>query len=125
MDFLPTPDYRPDLYHPGASTATPDGTCSASQRSRATLVHESQRFRPRHVAGRNAIKPKTGAFDQGGHRAVEVTAATKSLPNRRETILPLHYIGVRRAAVLDEEQTAIRPEDAAHVAQRACGAQFA
>lgn len=73
------------------------------------------------VAGLHTLDRKTALEEQRVDRSVQVTAAAHPAPERREAVLPDPHVGVRRQAVLDEEQWALRLQDAPHLAQGAMG----
>ena len=63
------------------------------------------------------FEPEAGACDQVADRTVEVAAAADPPPHRREAVLPPVDARVRRAPVLDEEQSARRAQHATHLSK--------
>ena len=80
---------------------------------RVAFVEEGHRPGAGDVAGLQLFHPESGGFDHCVDRAVEMAAAGDAPPDRRQAVLPASDGGVRRQAVLHEQQAAGGAQDAA------------
>src|SRR5215203_5948138 len=78
-----------------------------------TLVDERQRLRPWNVARLDPLDRESRILDERAHAAIEVTAADEPLPDGCEAVLPASHSGIRREPMFSEQQTAVRPQNAA------------
>src|SRR6266436_9350007 len=88
------------------------GSSSVLLRPRAAFVHETHRLRPGDVAGLDPVDAESCAFDHAPDRAVEVTAAAATPPDRRQPILPPAHALVGRETMLYEQELAAWPQHA-------------
>ena len=64
------------------------------------------------MAGLQVHDAQPGRLDQAIDRAVQVTTARQTAPERRQAVLPVPHQRIGRLAMLDEQQAAARPQHA-------------
>src|SRR5262245_29992442 len=87
----------------------------ASARGRRPLVEVCHDPRSRNVSGVEPVDAEAVLFEQVVDLAVEMTATRDAPPQRCDAVLPARHARIRRAAVLDEYETAGGPEHAAQL----------
>ena len=82
---------------------------------RTALIKECHRLWTLHIARFQSRHPETVRLDQRADRAIQVAATSDPLPCRGQPVLPFPNIGIRREAMLDEQELPAWLEDAAHL----------
>ena len=87
----------------------------------ASFVHERQGARTSHVLGVHPLNAEPRLLEESIDGAIQVAAAGERFPQWCKPVLPLRDADVTRSAMLDEEQTARRPQHPPHLLTRVSG----